>query len=79
MAVAAVNGLQGKINSSGYLDEKHIVATAKHFAAYGHNEAGQDGTACDISDRTLREIYLFPWERVVKANVRSVMPVCFTE
>src|SRR3989338_3870351 len=71
MALAAVSGLQGKIVNST-IDDDHIIATAKHFIAYGHNEAGQDGSATDISERTLREIYMYTWEKLVSANVRSI-------
>jgi beta-glucosidase len=74
IAVATVNGLQGELVND-YMDQDHVIAVAKHFAAYGgFNEGGQDGSAIDTSERTLHEIFLFPWKKVIEANVRSIMP-----
>jgi len=75
MAVAAVTGLQGSVNPNGYYNYTHnIISEAKHFAAYGKTQAGQDGSEADVSERTLREIYLKPFEAVVKAGVGAIMP-----
>lgn len=53
----AVRSLQGEGDS---IDESHIAATVKHFAAYGMAENGQDGGAADLSEQQLRERYLPP-------------------
>jgi beta-glucosidase len=45
----------------------------KHFAAYGGAEGGRDYNTVDISERTLREVYLPPFEAAVKAGVGTVM------
>ena len=75
MAVAAVTGLQGNRDEEGYINfTSNILSTSKHFAAYGKTEAGQDGTAADISERTLREIYLPAFKAVVNAGVGGIMP-----
>ncbi len=55
------------------IDQEHIAATAKHFAAYGQAENGQDGGKADLSEQSLREIYLPPFEAAVKAGLKSVM------
>ncbi|KAH3756965.1 Beta-glucosidase BoGH3B [Pelomyxa schiedti] len=75
MATASINGLQGTLNENGYYDfNSSIIATTKHFAAYGVTRAGQDGSAADISERTLREVYFQPFQAAVKAGTASIMP-----
>ena len=69
MAVARVRGFQGDdLTRSG-----NILACAKHFAAYGGAEAGRDYNVVDVSERTLREIYLAPFKAAVDAGVSTLM------
>ena len=73
MGVAFIQGLQG--TGDEYLDENHVIATAKHFIGYPENRRGINGGFSDMSERRLREIYLPPFEAAVKeAKVASVMP-----
>lgn len=73
MGVAFIQGLQG--TGDEYLDEHHVIATAKHFIGYPENRRGINGGFSDMSERRLREIYLPPFEAAVKeAKVASVMP-----
>jgi len=66
-------GLQG--TGDKYLDKDHIVATAKHFVADGEPLGGLNGAAMEISERSLREVHLLPFETLVKeGHVCSVMP-----
>jgi beta-glucosidase len=53
--------------------EENILATAKHFAGYGGAEAGRDYNTVDVSERTLRDIYLPPFKAAVDAGVASLM------
>ena len=69
MAAARVRGFQGKDLRA----TDTVLATAKHFVAYGGAEAGRDYNTVDISERTLREIYLPPFHAAVKAGVGSIM------
>lgn len=69
-AVHTVQGFQGEDISDG----KHIIACAKHFAAYGGAEAGRDYNTIDISEQKLREVYLPPFEAAIKAGVGTLMP-----
>ena len=69
MAAARVRGFQGKDLAA--IDA--MMACAKHFAAYGAAEAGLDYSTVDLSERTLREIYLPPFSAAVDAGVMSVM------
>jgi beta-glucosidase len=50
-----------------------LLACAKHFAAYGAAEGGRDYGRADISERTLREVYLPPFRAAVDAGVASLM------
>ncbi len=69
MAAARVRGFQGK----NILDDGNILACAKHFAAYGGAEAGREYNTVDISERTLREIYLPPYKAAVEAGAWTLM------
>ncbi|WP_223526330.1 glycoside hydrolase family 3 N-terminal domain-containing protein [Pseudomonas sp. BF-B-26] len=70
LAVARVRGFRGT-------DEKNasmMLATAKHFVAYGAAEGGRDYNTADISERTLREVYLPPFRAAVEAGADAIMP-----
>lgn len=68
MAENYIEGLQGEDWKEG------IVATAKHFTAYGISEGGRNLGPARVSERELREVFLFPFEVAVrKANVGSLM------
>jgi len=62
LAAARVRGFQ-----------QTIFATAKHFAGYGAAEAGREYNETEISQRTMREIYLPPFKAAVDAGVASLM------
>jgi len=50
-----------------------VVATVKHYAA-NNSEYDRHNTSSDLDERTLREIYLPPFEAAVKeANVGAIM------
>jgi beta-glucosidase len=74
MAEAKVRGFQGSDLSS----MESIAGCAKHFCAYGPVSAGRDYASVDISERTLREVHLPPFEAAVSAGVASIMPA-FTD
>jgi len=69
VAEARVRGFQGNDLS----DENTLIATVKHFAAYGAAEAGKEYNRVDMSERVLRETYLPPFKAAVDANVASIM------
>ena len=69
MAAAYVRGFQGDDLSS----DNSVLACAKHFVAYGAAEAGRDYNSVDISERTLRQVYLPPFKAAVDAGVRTIM------
>ncbi len=69
MAAARVKGFQGNRLD----DPRTLVACAKHYAAYGAAQAGRDYHTVDISERTLREVYLPPFKAAVDAGVGTFM------
>lgn len=69
MAAARVRGFQGK----GWDDPESLVACAKHYLAYGAGIAGVDYNPADLSDWTLREIYMPPFKAAVDAGVGTIM------
>ena len=68
-ARARVRGFQG--DDYGAADK--ILACAKHFVAYGAAEGGRDYNTTDLSENTLREIYLPPFKAAVEAGVGTLM------
>lgn len=69
IAVAKIRGFQGE-----NLGDIHtILACAKHFAAYGAAQAGRDYHTVDMSEITLRNIYLPPFKASVDAGVATFM------
>ncbi len=71
MGIAAVQGFQG---DATFRDKKHVIATLKHFAAHGQPESGTNCAPVNISERILREVFLFPFkEAIQKGGAISVM------
>jgi beta-glucosidase len=69
IARAYVRGYQGKSLS----DPTSIAACTKHFVGYGAAEGGRDYNTTEISDRTLRDIYLPPFQATVKEGAATFM------
>ncbi len=71
MGAAAVRGFQGP---KGDIDDKHVAATVKHFAAHGQPENGTNCGPATFPERVLREVFLYPFEVAIKREgVRGVM------
>ncbi len=71
MGVAVIKALQGP---GPGVDNEHVMATAKHYAAHGQPEGGTNIGPANYSERVLREYFLPSFEAAVKeANVASVM------
>ena len=69
MAVAQVGGFQG----GNVLRPGSLMATAKHFGAYGAAIGGRDYNSADVSERTLQEVYLPPFYAAARAGSGSFM------
>jgi beta-glucosidase len=52
-----------------------VLATGKHFVAYGASEGGMNWAPAHVPERELREVYLSPFEAAIKtAGLASIMP-----
>ena len=69
IAEARVRGFQGDDLAA----TDTVMATAKHFAAYGAAQAGRDYSTVDISERTLRDVYLPPFKAAADAGAATFM------
>lgn len=67
-----LNGRMGRAFIRGY-HKGGIGACVKHFAGYGAAEAGRDYNTTDISDRSLKEFYLYAYRECLKENPEMVM------
>ena len=69
MARAYIRGYQGDdLSQPG-----RVAASVKHFAAYGAAEAGREYNTTDMSETTLRQIYLPPYKAAVEAGAATIM------
>jgi beta-glucosidase len=69
LAVARVRGFQGKDLKAA----DALLATPKHFAAYGAVAAGMEYNTVDIAPQTLRDVHLPPFKAAFEAGAVSVM------
>src|SRR5260370_20893236 len=73
---AGEDPLLGSAMAAGYVrgfQENGFLACAKHYAAYGAAESGRDYNTVEMSERTLREIYLPPFRSPVEHGVATLM------
>jgi|CZKS01.1.fsa_nt_gi beta-glucosidase len=72
MGIAAVRGFQG---DATFRDKTRVIATLKHFAAHGQPESGMNCAPANVSERVLRETFLYPFEQAIRhGGAISVMP-----
>ena len=69
-AAARVRGFQG---DAGLTAPDSLLATPKHFAAYGAVLGGMDYNSVDISEAALRDIHLPPFKAAFDAGAITVM------
>jgi beta-glucosidase len=68
-AAARVRGFQGPDLTA----DNALLATPKHFAAYGAVAGGMEYNAVDISPQTLRDVHLPPFKAAVDAGALTFM------
>jgi beta-glucosidase len=62
MGIAAVRGFQG---DATFQDKTRVIATLKHFAAHGQPESGMNCAPVNVSERLLRETFLYTFEQAL--------------
>ncbi|HVU07866.1 MAG TPA: glycoside hydrolase family 3 N-terminal domain-containing protein [Verrucomicrobiae bacterium] len=71
LGIAAVCGFQG---DAQFKNKNRVIATLKHFAAHGQPESGMNCAPVNVSERVLRETFLFTFKAAIqKAGAISVM------
>jgi len=65
LGIAAVRGFQG---DATFRDKRHVIATLKHFAAHGQPESGNNCAPVNISERILRETFLYTFREAIKTG-----------
>lgn len=66
MGKAVVEGMQDN-------EECPVIATVKHFAAYGWTEGGHNGGSAHLGENELQEVILPPFRKVVETGLLSIM------
>ncbi|MBS2213856.1 glycoside hydrolase family 3 C-terminal domain-containing protein [Carboxylicivirga mesophila] len=69
MGVAMIEGLQ----NTTHPDSFNVIACAKHLIAGSESVNGLNGAPTDLSERTIREVFLPPYKAAVDVGVFSVM------
>ena len=69
LAAARVKGTQG----TDYSAPNKLVASPKHFVAYGQPESGRDYNTTDMSEQRLRNMYLPPFKAALDAGADTFM------
>jgi beta-glucosidase len=63
LGIAAVRGFQG---DRKFRDKRHILATLKHFVGHGQPESGMNCAPANISERVLRETFLYTFREALR-------------
>lgn len=68
-----VEGLQGKAGSPGFLDDRHVIATIKHYLGDGGTTDGKDQGNTEVGEAQLRDIHAAGYVPGIAAGAQSVM------
>jgi beta-glucosidase len=72
MGLAAVRGFQG---GGKTIPRDRVIATLKHMTGHGQPESGTNVGPAPFGERTLRDVFFYPFEVAVKqGHARSLMP-----
>lgn len=72
-AAAMVEGLQGKMGTKNFLNNEHVLATAKHFLGDGGTRDGKDQGDNYDSEADLRDKHGAGYPPAIEAGVQTVM------
>ncbi|MEO8593471.1 MAG: glycoside hydrolase family 3 N-terminal domain-containing protein [Candidatus Solibacter sp.] len=65
LGIAAVRGFQG---DATFQDKTRVIATLKHFAAHGQPEGGLNCAPVNVSERVLRETFLYTFKEALQVG-----------
>ncbi|BFI94760.1 MAG: exo 1,3/1,4-beta-D-glucan glucohydrolase [Rhodanobacter sp.] len=68
-----VEGLQGTPGTRDFLDDAHVIASAKHFLADGGTKNGKDQGDAEIDERTLIAVHAAGYPPAIDAGVQTIM------
>jgi beta-glucosidase len=72
LGLAAVRGFQG---GGKTIPADRVIATLKHMTGHGQPESGTNVGPANVGERTLRDVFFYPFEVAVKqGHARSLMP-----
>ncbi|MBI9009356.1 MAG: glycoside hydrolase family 3 C-terminal domain-containing protein [Tenericutes bacterium] len=57
----------------GMQSNPHVAACGKHYLGYGESSNGMDRTPANLSERSILETHLPPFEAAIKAGVKTIM------
>jgi Beta-glucosidase-related glycosidases len=69
LGASIIKGYQG----DGLDSDESILACAKHYIGYGEAVGGRDSCDTEMTFRKLREVFLPPFEKAVKAGCATIM------
>ncbi|MEM9093255.1 MAG: glycoside hydrolase family 3 N-terminal domain-containing protein, partial [Cyanobacteria bacterium P01_F01_bin.53] len=72
-ATAVVTGLQGELGTDSFLNDQHVIATAKHFIGDGGTQHGEDQGDNTDSEANLRDYHGAGYPPALEAGVQTVM------
>jgi beta-glucosidase len=70
LGAAMVEGYQGR----DFSGSSNVIACTKHLVGGGVPDNVFNGSAAELSERTLREFFLPPFQRTIEAGVYTLMP-----
>ncbi|MBP5199012.1 MAG: glycoside hydrolase family 3 protein, partial [Lachnospiraceae bacterium] len=78
LSTALLNGLQGELGSDEFLDDEHVLATAKHYLGEGYTTNGTNQGDVQMDEEEweelLRSELIKPYKALVDAGVMTLMP-----
>lgn len=72
-AEAMVEGLQGKVGTSDFLNNQHVLACAKHYIGDGGTFGGDDQGDTQVNEETLVAIHNAGYPAAIGSGVQSIM------
>ena len=70
---AMVEGLQGTPGSTGFLDDRHVMVSVKHFLGDGGTTDGKDQGNTEVSEAVLRDVHAAGYIPAIASGAQTVM------